>query len=252
MPTTPPSGKDLFEIIIRKWHRRSDPAGSLTLPQIANMALGLGNARNASIVGSTLNQFGDYFHKPRDGGHLWKVKWLKVEQDHPALLNKVAPTTFNSPSTSATPHSFLAGMKQAIDDEISAVRHEIQRNPIKALAARDLHLSGDGSFLYEAVIELPRDAELPIPEGVKIHLRWRWKEIEATLLSYDPLNSTIIFEVERPLSKSDLQREFLVMPCVDELLVKVKSRLSSLSPQTHPLVWRVLNDKAKPSHPRTW
>lgn len=37
-------GKELFDKVIKKWYRRSDPTTGLTLPQIANMVLGVGTS----------------------------------------------------------------------------------------------------------------------------------------------------------------------------------------------------------------
>jgi predicted NBD/HSP70 family sugar kinase len=43
----------LFENIIKKWRKRSDPTERLTLNQIANMVLLSGSSKNASIIGIT-------------------------------------------------------------------------------------------------------------------------------------------------------------------------------------------------------
>jgi hypothetical protein len=63
-------------------------------------------------------------------------------------------------------------MGRALNDEICAIRAEMEERPIKCLAAYLISREGDGSFLYEGVIELSGEGELPIPEGVGIRLLW--------------------------------------------------------------------------------
>lgn len=96
----------------------------------------------------------------------------------------------------------LADMLRALQDEIEAVKKQARDHPIRARVARNLGQMPDGGFWYEAQLDLPGDSELPVPEGVQIKLRWPYHlhvyPCEAKLLSYHPLNSTIIFEVERP------------------------------------------------------
>src|SRR2546422_7675841 len=78
--------QELFEKIIGKWRRRSDPTEGLTLPQVANIALGSGNNRNASIVGSTLSLFIRYFYAPKGSqAYKWRVNWTAVQRDYPHL-----------------------------------------------------------------------------------------------------------------------------------------------------------------------
>jgi hypothetical protein len=125
----------------------------------------------------------------------------------------------------------------------------MRRNPVVALGAVDFDVSGDGSFLYEAVLELRDDADSPMPEGVKIRLRWPGQPpvfFEGTLLSYDQLNARIIFEVARPLDARLKTTPFTVLSSVDELLLVVKSKLETLEKQKDALSWRVLNDGARP------
>jgi hypothetical protein len=238
--------QELFERIIKKWRKRSDPTEGLTLPQIANIALGNGNSRNASLVGSALNQFFQYFHPPRGPqGHKWKVNWSVEQRDHPHLVDLEPPVPHPQ-----SPTLLLADIKLALDEEIRAVRKEIADHPLNAFIIQDLGMAGDGSFLYEAYVELPRDSELPIPEGMGILLRWasyvQQGPVESTLLSYDPLNSIIIFEVERPLSLQQRSKYFDVLPRVDELLIAVKNRLTALSSNPEALSWRLLRSPLVP------
>jgi len=233
-----PEGFDLFRRVIDVWKIRRDPAEALTLNQIASLALGSGTAQNAAKVGRTITSFGRYFQSPSQNGHKWRVNWTRIHEDHPQFLG---PTT-----ESLSP---LAAMKRALDDEISAVRSEMLNNPILALGAVDFDVSGDGSFLYEAVLDLRDDSDVPMPEGVKIRLRWSGNVqqlLEGTLLSYDQLSSRIIFEVARPLEPRHKNTPFTVLPCVDELLLIVKGKLETLEQRKEALSWRVLNDGARP------
>ncbi len=218
----------------------------LTLNQIANIALGNGNSRNAGIVGRTLNEFIAYFYPPKIRGYNWRVNWTIVQRDHPHLIDSKNNQT-KAGSQHASP---LQGMKQALDDEIREVRRESEANPIKALGADSLGAIGDGSFLYEAVIELSGDTELPIPEGVDIRLRWNRHIdpfiMDATLLSYEALKSTIIFEVARPLSKQHLNTDFVVLPRIEELLRAIQSKVLTLASDEHALSWKLLRAELEP------
>lgn len=236
--------QELFEKVIGKWRRRTDPSEGLTLTQIANLALGNGNSRNTSIVGSTLSLFIRYFYAPKGPqAYKWRVNWTAVQRDYPQLLDVGRPTQpVDAGESMASP---LQQMMQALDDEIRAVREEIEKHPLRSTIVQELGKEGDGSFLYEAFVELPRDSELPIPEGVGIFLKWRsYLEpniVEATLLSYDPINSIIIFEVKQPLAPRHKSTSFDVLPRIEELIHAVKAKLATLKSKPEALSWRLLN-----------
>jgi len=228
--------EEIFEKIIAKWRRRTNPGEGLTLPQIANIALGNGNSRNAGLVGRTLNEFIVYFRPPSRTGYKWEVNWGLVQRDYPNLLDRKPKST-----KTLEPAEAIEEMCRALDDEI---------RPIKSLGAYLVAEQSDGAFLYEAVVELPGDTELPIPEGVRIRLRWpNFVErcvIEATLLSYDAVRSTIIFETDRALSQRHLFTDFVIEPLVDELLKIVKATLSLVAANAQCLALRLLKNDFEP------
>lgn len=223
---------------------RTDPTEPLTPQAIANRVLGAGTSANAAKILRTLNEFRTYFGPPRGNGHNWRVNWTAVRRDHPNLFN------FSPP-----PANPLDGMMQALDDEIRAVKKDMEDRPVWAQASADLGMAGEGSFLYEAWIDLPGDSELPIPEGVGILLHWpRVTEkpfVEATLLNYDALNSQVIFDVEAPLLASHRKEQFRILPRVDELLKAVKGKLATLKLNPHALSWRFLAGNVVPQ-PNPW
>jgi len=194
-------------------------------------------------VGRCMAAFRDYFMPPNLGGHKWRVRWEAVAKDHPELFDgeKRAP----GQRLKANPFD---DMITALNDEIVAVRAEASQHPIWATGA-SLHADlGDGSFLYEAPIELDRDSELPFPEGVGIKLQWRHAlPVSAKLLSYDPLNSSIIFELERPLSAEQMRSPFQVCPDVEGLLKAVQARIVLLRDHEGSLVSRLLNPGVQPN-----
>ena len=217
-----------------------DPTAAYTLQQVAHMALGTGTSQNAAVVGRVMAEFSRYFHSPGMQGYKWKVRWQNVAEDHPDLIH--APT---APQGDA-----LTAMTRALTEEIAAVRREMEQWPIVGFWIAPLDLSGDGSFLYEVGIELSGDAELPIPEGVAVLLRWRGgvdpSFVEGTLLSYDPPTSRIIIEVARPFTRAHLSQPFHVLPRVDELLVLVQKRLATLKEAPAALSWRLLRERGEP------
>lgn len=245
MIQTQPRGKDLFEKIIRVWNRRTNREESLTFNQIANLALGKGDYTNAKHVGLALNEFRDYFRLPQGYGKKASVNWFTVERDYPHLLSRTSIQPVPQPNSTSP----IEGMQKALDDEIRAVKIDSEKNPVKALGA---HLIGhiDGAFLYEAVLDIETDAELSIPEGVGIKLRWNRGYpylLEGTLLSYNSLDSTIIFEITHPLTFQHLNNSFLVLPRIEELLIAVKGKIFKLSQDKQALSWRLLNPNLEPA-----
>ncbi|PYS67076.1 MAG: hypothetical protein DMF69_24170, partial [Acidobacteria bacterium] len=246
--------QQLFEKIIKKWRKRSNPTETLTLNQIANMVLLSGSSKNASIIGTTLSLFIQYFYPPKGSyGHKWGVNWTTVQRDHPHLFDQQPRP--GQPPEPPTSRELLDDMKLALTDEIAEVKRELNDHPLNAWVQHELGMAGDGSFLYESYVELPRDTEFPIPEGVGIFLKFPRSVdpylVEATLLSYDALNSLIIFEVTRPLSSRHVGTQFTIIPRLEELLVALKARLSALESAKAALSWRLLRGDFTPER-RSW
>lgn len=231
---------ELFEKIVRFWRQRKDPTEALTPQEIAFHVFGKGSSSNVTKVLHGLWEFVSYFQPPSTNGKKWRVNWTKVHADYPNLFD-----------TSSKPTGPLEGMIVALDDEIRAVKKDLDEHPVWAQISSDLGMAGEGSFLYEAWIDLPSDSELPIPEGVGIWLHWpRAAEralIEATLLNYDPLNCRIIFEVEMPLPARSRTDRFRILPRVDELLKAVKGKLTTLGVRPNALSWRLLSGNLHPT-----
>ena len=240
----PSQNFDLFEKIILSWKSRRDPTEPLTPQAIANRVLGAGTSVNATKILFVLNEFKTYFDPPNGQGHNWRVRWTAVRRDHPHFFES------NLPQQNSPPSSPLYGMMQALDDEIRAVKKDMQDHPIWAQVNADLGAAGEGSFLYEAWIDLPTDSELPIPEGVGIWLQWSGVAeralVEATLLNYDAVNAKIIFEVEDPLSSFHIKTGMRILPRVDELLKAVKGKLETLKTSPDALTWRLLTGSVAP------
>lgn len=229
-------GPALFEKIICEWHRRF-PDEAKNLKQIANMALGTGNSKNASVIGGTVQKFSNYFVNVNK--HMIRVNWELIDRDYPHFIK-------GQPKPGTCP---IDGMVTALSDEIKVVRQEMEKRPVKALWAIELEVPGEDALLYESVIELPGDSELPIPEGVGILLRWKGlgqPDVEATLLSYDPLKAKIIFKVEKPLLSHLAKKDFVVLPRVDELLKAVREKVAKLKSNQNLFPWNLLSNDAKP------
>jgi len=230
---------ELFEKLIRLWRQRKDPTEALTPQEIAFHLFGKGSSDNATKTLHILWEFKAYFYIPSTNGKKWRVNWTKVQADYPSLLN-------TSPKTSGP----LEGMMQALDDEIRAVKKDMQDHPVWAQIISDLGAAGEGSFLYEAWIDLPTDSELPIPEGVGIWLQWPGAAerslVEATLLNYDAVNAKIIVEVETPLSQFHVKTGMRILPRVDELFKAVKGKLETLKSSPNALTWRLLSGNVAP------
>jgi len=57
-----PPGRPLFERVLKAWLRHPLRLESLTLKQIANIALGSGTASSSAVVGRMVNEFRQYLH----------------------------------------------------------------------------------------------------------------------------------------------------------------------------------------------
>ncbi len=236
---------ELFKRVIDAWKRRSDRFEKLTLNQIANIALGHGSAENAAKVGRMIAEFRRYFVQDSPHSRKVGVNWTLVQRDFagwfhgPGTRSPGLASPRSIPGESAAPTRGSAPrpspvdlMQAALDDEIRAVRQEFEKRPLRALRAALLADSGDGSYLYEVVVDIPGDTELPIPEGVNVHLRWRTSVdppvLNATLLAFDTIGSRVVLGVDRPLSRRHLESDFSIFPRIDELLVAVKGALDKL------------------------
>jgi hypothetical protein len=230
---------ELFEKLVRLWRQRKDPTEALTPQEIAFHLFGKGSSENVTKTLHILWEFKAYFTPPSSYGKKWRVNWTNVQRDYPDLVN-------TSPKTSGP----LEGMIQALEDEIRAVKKDMQDHPVWAQITQDLGAAGEGSFLYEAWLELPTDSELPIPEGVGIWLQWpgavEKSILEATLLNYDAISGKIIVEVLQPLSSPHVKSRLRVLPRVDELLKAVKGKLESLKTSPEALTWRLLTGNVVP------
>ncbi len=235
---------DLFEKLIRLWRQRKNPTEALTPQEIAFHLFGKGSPENVTKTLHVLWGFKSYFTPPSSYGKKWRVNWTNVQRDYPDLVDM-------APKTSGP----LEGMMQALEDEIRAVKKDMQEHPFWAQITADLGAAGEGAFLYEAWLELPTDSELPIPEGVGIWLQWpaslEKSIVEATLLNYDAINGKIIVEVLEPLSSQHVKSRLRVLPRVDELLKAVKGKLESLNSKRDALTWRLLTGNVVP-RPHLW
>src|ERR1700674_3541134 len=246
--------RELFEKILCTWGSRSDSNEELTLKQIAALVLGSGTADNASKIGHLCQTFQKYFFAPPYHRYLWRVKWSAVKQDYPDLFYELFPhLPTDEPAASAG--SPVVEMKLALDDEIKAVREALRQNPIKAVgASKGVQLS-DGSFLYDAKVDLSTDADFPLPEGVNVRLMWHRpiqpSPIQAVLLSYEPLTSTMYFEVEQPLTERQRESQFFVHPCIEELIRAVQRQLERLNASKQRLIWKLLDAEFRPES-RAW
>jgi len=137
-------------------------------------------------------------------------------------------------------------MLHALQDEIEAVKQQNREHPIKAIVSRSLGQMPDGVFWYEAQLDLPGDSELPVPEGVQIRLRWPYRlhvyPCDAKLLSYHPLTSAIIFEVERPLGDTQIRSQFDVLPNIEQLIQALAEQLNRAAQHKERTVWRLVSD----------
>lgn len=233
------SSSELFGKIIARWGARPDPSESLTFKQIANLVIGSGTSENASIIGRTIVDFRDYFYRPDRSPYLWSVRWKQIEKDHPSLFPEVQGTACTISNGGP-----IEDMLQALRDEEQAVKKQARENPIRARVSRGLGQMPDGGVWYEACLDLPGDQELPVPEGVQIRLRWiralNVYPCTAKLLSYSPLNWTIIFEVEKSLTDSQIKNVFRVEPAIEQLVQAVHEQLSRVSQKKDRLIWGLL------------
>ncbi len=112
---------DLFEKLIRLWRQRKNPTEALTPQEIAFHLFGKGSPENVTKTLHVLWGFKSYFTPPSSYGKKWRVNWTNVQRDYPDLVDM-------APKTSGP----LEGMMQALEDEIRAVKKDMQEHPFWA------------------------------------------------------------------------------------------------------------------------
>ncbi len=224
---------EVFEAVVRAWLRRRDPSEPLTFNQIASLGLGVGNPRNAARVGQALNEYRQYFELPRPGGYKCRARWEAIRRDHPHLFPQPKPAAPSglgplAPEPAVEASGPLQGMLTALSAELAAVREQNEKRPIRAHAAKPVEISLTGCA-YEATVEVPGDEELPIPEGVRVRLRWRGAHLmEGDLLAYDAPRAVVIFLVPQPIPAHLVNRDFELLPAVEDLIEAVRKRLQQV------------------------
>jgi len=250
MPTScSNTGHELFLKVVETIGRRKDPNEELNLKQIANLVLGSGTPENASIIGHVLNDYGAYFKAPPFNGYMWRVKWSAVKADYPELFSRLFPEANGAAVRNVSEP--VREMTRALDDEIDAVRKELNDHPIKVISTSKPMQVGTGFLMYQATVDLERDSDFPLPEGVGVKLRWprpiQPSFMQATLLSYDPAAMQVYLELEIPLTERQRESHYFLLPSVEELLRAVQVRIDCAAQHKDSLVWRILEGSGLPS-----
>lgn len=234
--------REVFELIIAAWRDPERRAMPCTMRQIANWALGLGNDTNAALVGRAMNLYRQYFLSPGRHGHQWRVNWPAVDRDFPEAPRPRCPEP-----AGADP---FARMAQALEDEERDVRRHSTLHPIMGLGVAYLEQSSEGTNLYTAVLELTGDTELPVPEGVDVRLQWpaalEPSIVNATLLAWNPMQSSIVFETTAVLTPGHEGRRFQLFPSLERLVRKVRERLDTVRAAPRGLALRLLQQPIDP------
>lgn len=252
--------KKSFEKLVIKWARRPDPDEGLTFNQVASMVFGSGSSEKAGMIGRLMNKFREYFRLPDENKWKCYVNWDNIVRDYPQLLSSME---FNGDRRKKKSNPIMS-MQKALSDEIRAVRQHFEESPIHVSNCKPVNIFSAGTLIYQAIVSHgdEKDVSIPVPEGVGILLKWthagKKQQMEAILLSYDPISQIIYFEVEQMIPAYLSTTSFKIIPRVDILLEAVKTRLDGFFLKENILAHRLLTRNLEPqitsdrtsSHPR--
>ena len=254
--------QELFELVVKAWVKRRQ-IEELTAKQLAGIALQYGSNDNALLISSMMNEYGEYFYPPKRNGYKWRIRWDTLERDYPKLVGKAAKTLTPSPGAPNTaenapppPVDPVAEMCRALQDEVREVYRRNQDNPVLAENLEFHSITEGGTTLYRAVALLEEGEGFPIPEGVRVKLRWERiysaYPHDGTLLSYDPETTSVIFEVQRELPSHLLRAPHFAMEAgIEELISNLSNSVVSLRVKPGALSWRLFEKPLLPK-PISW
>lgn len=189
-----------FVRIVRAWYERPDRFTPLSLNQVASYTFGLGNADGTRLVGKVLNQYSRYFSRSgRDHSSKWRPEWMRIREDFPELLEPTESQPRLPNGARALEERFL----RALNDEIVAIRAELERRPIEitdAARRQELEIPGSRVFQFTFLAPSADGGQLPIPDGCPVRLVWRGLSAnQGTLLSQDPSAQQVLVAVDASL-----------------------------------------------------
>lgn len=249
------TNQELFEKVVKAWFRRRQ-IEELTANQIAGIALSSGSPGNAHFVSSMMAEYGEYFYPPGKKGYKWRIRWDTIARDYAHLVGKAGQAKAAAPSSTTRAVDPIAEMCGALKDELREVYRRNKDSPVLAQKLELHSVAPDGTVLYAAEVALEEGEGFPIPEGVKIKLRWERMyhayPVDGTLLSYDPQSSTIIFEVAKTLPSIVLRAPYVAVEAsVDELINNLSNSIVSLRAKPDALSWRLFERPLTPK-PLPW
>lgn len=236
--------QELFVEVVKAWHKRRH-IEELTANQIASITLQSGTSDNAFLVSSMMSEYGEYFFPPSRNGHKWRIRWDTIERDYSNLIGKSGKATGAEPAGGPAHAADPVGeMCRALQDELREVARRNRESPVLAEKLQFHSTASDGTVLYSAVVELEDGEGFPIPEGVKVKLRWERMysayPVDGTLLSYDPETAGIIFEVAKLLPGILLRAPYFSIEAgVEELIYNLSNSVMSLRAKPDALSWRL-------------
>lgn len=247
--------QELFVEVVKAWYRRRQ-IEELTGNQIASITLQSGTSGNALLVSTMMNEYGEYFYPPGKWGYKWRIRWDTIERDYPHLVGKPKKAAGPSPLAPSRAVDPIAEMCRALQDEKREVYRRNQERPVLAEELTLHSMSADGTVLYRAVALLEEGEGFPIPEGVRVKLRWERMysayPYDGTLLSYDPETSSVIFEVPKMLPSILLRApHFSIEAGIEELINNLSNSVVSLRAHPDALCWRLFEGPLIPK-PLPW
>jgi superfamily I DNA and/or RNA helicase len=191
------------------------------------------------LVRQTLNDFGNYFNKIKDGKYYgYTPIYHLIAKDYPELF----PPHLKIPILRKSNREQIV---EAINDEIEATSNFARQNPIFANVIEKLEWGIKGKFYYRMILKNERETELNLSDNIPVRISWTASDenlLEGTMVLFDPLNETIVLELNRKLNNYEIEHTCRILPGTIDLLIALQNRISLID-ERHIYSNQLINGK---------
>jgi superfamily I DNA and/or RNA helicase len=182
-----------------------------------------GDGKRQDLVTQTLNEFGNYFEKVKDGKYFGYIPiYTRIAKDHP----EVFPERFKLPTINKSNKEQIL---EAINDEIEATSSFASQNPVFAMVLEKLEWGIRGKYYYKLALKNEKETEYNLSDNIPVRISWTSSNenlLEGTLVLFDALSETILLELNRSLSEYEKAHTCRILPGTIDLLKALHNRIA--------------------------